>query len=406
MPRLSSAQKQVQSDFLQQVHDGRLDKSVAEGSGLPNLAYTCPDFYELEQQTVFRDNWVFAGFLHQLAQVGDMLPVEVAGQPVVLVMTEDAGILAFHNVCRHRGAKLVTEARNSKKFICPNHSWSYSLCGKLIARPHFLGGEQHDVNQSECHRADLVEIRCVTWHDWIFVNLSGEADDFANCIEPITRKLDGYDLNAMVFSESLEFEINANWKLPIENFIEPYHVFSCHPWLNDFVGMDEREAPTFDEKVLLCGYQFQKTDPARGGELPWFPNLPAVATGSCCSRTLRLKYSRTRLTCLLPGHRQLKNAVKRSRYILLAKLRRPKNTMQPGRMLSITGMISTTKTLALSSACKKAAAPTDLTAAYYLLTGIRCSSTTRNWLPNLLAAHPKNSGSRTWPLYKSLRIPY
>jgi len=274
MPRLSAAQQQVQSDFLQQVHDGRLDKSVAEGSGLPNLAYTCPDFYQLEQQTLFRDNWVFAGFAHQLTRVGDMMPVEVAGQPVVLVMTGDAGILAFHNVCRHRGAKLVTEARNRKKFVCPNHAWSYSLCGKLIARPHFLGGEQHDVNQSECHRADLVEVRCITWHDWVFVNLSGEAGDFTVCIEPITRKLEGYDLDAMVFSESLEFEINANWKLPIENFIEPYHVFSCHPWLNDFVGMDEREAPTFDEKVLLCGYQFQKTDPARGGELPWFPNLP------------------------------------------------------------------------------------------------------------------------------------
>ena len=66
MPRLSAVQQQIQNDFLQQVHDGRLDKSVAEGSGLPNLAYTCPDFYQLEQQTVFRDNWVFAGF----AQIG------------------------------------------------------------------------------------------------------------------------------------------------------------------------------------------------------------------------------------------------------------------------------------------------------------------------------------------------
>lgn len=274
MSRLTAAQQQVRREFLQQVQDGRLDKPVAEASGLPNLAYTCPDFFALEQQTVFRNNWVFAGFMHQFGKAGDMQPVEVAGQPVVLVLAEDHGIRAFHNVCRHRGAQLVTEPRNSKKFICPNHAWSYSLSGQLIARPHFHGGEQHDVNALDCHRADLVEVRCVTWHDWIFVNLEGEADDFADCIAAITRQLDGYDLNAMVFSESMEFDINANWKLPIENFIEPYHVFSCHPWLNDFVGMDEREAPSFDEKVLLCGYEFQQADPARGGALPWFPNLP------------------------------------------------------------------------------------------------------------------------------------
>ena len=274
MSRLSAAQQQVRQTFLQRIDDGRLSKSVAEGSGLPNLAYTSDDFYRLEQQTVFYKNWVFAEFAHRLERIGDMLPVEIAGQPIVLVLGEDHVIRAFHNVCPHRGARLVSECRNSRKFVCPNHSWSYSLAGQLIARPHFHGGEQHDVNRDSCHRANLVEIRCVTWHDWVFVNLSGTAGDFADCVAPITRRLEGYDMSAMRFSDSLSFDLQANWKLPIENFIEPYHVFSCHPWLNDFVGMDERDPPGFEDMVLLCGYQFQKPDPARGGELPWFPNLP------------------------------------------------------------------------------------------------------------------------------------
>ena len=72
----------------------------------------------------------------------------------------------------------------------------------------------------------------------------------------------------------MEFDLQANWKLAVENFIDPYHVFSCHPWLNGFVSMDQRQPPEFDNNVLFCGYQFQKTDPARGGALPWFPNLP------------------------------------------------------------------------------------------------------------------------------------
>ncbi len=254
--------------------DGRLERPVEQAAGLPNLCYTDADFFALEQQTVFRDNWVFAAFAHELAKVGDMLPVEIAGQPLVLVRGEN-GIRAFHNVCRHRGARLVESAGRHRKFVCPNHSWSYGLDGRLLMRPHYHGGERHDVNRAECHPADLRAVACETWHDWVFVNISASAKPFADAIAPITTRLDGYDLSAIGFADRLEFDLRANWKLAIENFIEPYHVFSCHPWLNDFVGMGERDPPTYDANVLLCGYEFGAPDPARGGQLPWFPDLPA-----------------------------------------------------------------------------------------------------------------------------------
>ena len=263
------------SDFFDKSLDERLNKPTEEGSALPNAAYTHPDFYALEQETVFRKTWVFAAFAHQLQNIGDMLPVEVAGQPIVMVKSDDSKIKAFHNVCRHRGAKLVNEAKTGRRtLVCPNHSWSYSLQGKLLARPHFLGGGRHDINRAECHRADLIEIRCAIWHDWVFVNLDGQAEDLSEHIQPIVDKLAGYDFTDLRFAQSLEFHINANWKLAIENFIEPYHVFSCHPWLNAFVSMTERDPPRFKNHVLFCGYEFQKTDPARGEGLPYFPNLP------------------------------------------------------------------------------------------------------------------------------------
>ncbi len=271
---LSNHQLQgIRSDFLKWMSDGRLELPVEQASGLPNLCYTDADFFRLEQQTVFRNNWVFAAFAHQLPQVGDTLPVEIAGQPLVIVRSRD-GIRSFHNVCRHRGARLVEKACRQRKFVCPNHSWSYDLDGKLIMRPHFHGGERHDVNQSDCHPANLRAVNCVTWFDWVFVNLSGDATAFDETVAPITRVIEDYDFDSLGFAEQLAFDIEANWKLAIENFIEPYHVFSCHPWLNSFVGMDERFAPTFDGSILSCGYEFQKTDPARGGQLPWFPNLP------------------------------------------------------------------------------------------------------------------------------------
>ena len=262
------------SDFFDEGLREKLYCAVQDGSALPNVVYTSESFEKIERAQIFRRTWVFAGFAHQIPNPGDMMPVEIAGSPLVLVRGRDARIRVFHNACRHRGAKLVLDAvQGSRSIICPNHSWSYSLDGKLMARPHFYGGDRHDVNSDRGHDSSLVSVRCDVWHDWIFVNLDGKAVDLEKYLDPLLSRLHEYDLSALSFSTSMEFDIKANWKLVIENFIEPYHVFSCHPWLNDFVGMSERTAPTFDRHVLMCGYDFRNTDPARGEGLPYFPGL-------------------------------------------------------------------------------------------------------------------------------------
>ena len=251
----------------------RLNAPAESGSALPNPAYVSHDYHQLEQNTVFRNNWVFAGFVHEIGVKGDVQPVEIAGQPILLVNTGN-GIAAFHNVCKHRGALLVTSASGANlNLTCPNHAWSYSLDGRLLARPHFFGGGRHDINRETFHRANLAKVDCVTWHDWVFVNISGDAQPFDELIAPIETRLAGYDLACAGFASSMDFEVEANWKLAIENFIEPYHVFSCHPWLNGFVGMEERSPPEFEGRVLSCGYRFARSDPARGGQLPYFPGL-------------------------------------------------------------------------------------------------------------------------------------
>ncbi len=106
------------------------------------------------------------------------------------------------------------------------------------------------------------------------MRLDDRGSSLEEYLAPVLQQLDGYDFTALRFAHALEFDINANWKLAIENFIEPYHVFSCHPWLNSFVGMAERVPPRFDKHVLSCGYEFKVVDPARGGALPYFPGLP------------------------------------------------------------------------------------------------------------------------------------
>ena len=219
---------------------------------------------------------------------------------------------------------------------------------------------------------------------------------FASYIEPITRKLEGYDFTAMRFSESLDFEIERQLETADRKF---HRTLSCIflPSLVESVCRHGRaRGADLRGQGAALRLPFQKIDPARGGELPWFPNLPVEKQDRgdwfVLFPNFAFEIFPDQVDVFIAWPRRLNNAVKRSRYILSAKPRRPKSIMLPGRISLKTGMISTTKTSALSNACKTVAAPMALTAAYCRLTGIRCSSTTRNWLPNLSAPAPSYLG--------------
>ncbi|MDP6960467.1 MAG: Rieske 2Fe-2S domain-containing protein, partial [Dehalococcoidia bacterium] len=85
--------------------------------GLPASAYTSRRFFQLEETSLFAASWSFVGFAHQLAKVGDVQPLTVAGKPVFLVRSEADKIRAFHNVCRHRNLKLIDQAGHCDALI-------------------------------------------------------------------------------------------------------------------------------------------------------------------------------------------------------------------------------------------------------------------------------------------------
>ena len=203
----------------------------AVACGLPGAAYTSETFFALENERIFADSWVFAGFAHELARPGDVAPVTVAGQPILLVRDADRRVRAFHNVCRHRNLRLVATPCNAGRAIrCPYHSWTYGLDGALHVTPYF-GGREPRAAPAGFDRAEhgLVPVRSETWHDWIFVNLNGAAPSFADFVAPVQSRLEGFDLAAIQHVTTIDLgEIGANWKLLMENFIEPYHVQFVH----------------------------------------------------------------------------------------------------------------------------------------------------------------------------------
>ena len=198
--------------------------------GLPAKSYTDESFWKKECDTVLSDGWLFVGFVHEFKKVGDVIPLFIAGKPILLIKNNNNKITAFHNVCSHRCLKLVDEKKNVGKIIrCPYHSWSYDLEGKLKAAPHIGGTNQHQPKGFNFLDHGLKPIRIYIWHDWIFINLNGKAKKFDNYAKPLIKKFDDIDLKKLKYAATLDFgKINTNWKFLIENFIEPYHVQFVH----------------------------------------------------------------------------------------------------------------------------------------------------------------------------------
>ena len=231
------------------VEPGDLGAFEAPGPvarGLPAAAYTSDAFFALENERIFGESWVFAGFAHELARPGDVVPVTVAGQPVLLVRDTKQSVRAFHNVCRHRCLELVDAAGNVGRTIrCPYHSWTYGLDGALLVAPYF-GGREPRAAPAGFDRGEhgLVPVRSETWHDWIFVDLGGSAPPLEDFVAPLVNRLDGLDFARLHHLVTLDFgEVAANWKLLMENFIEPYHV--------QFVHATTTEQPLADHYTII-----------------------------------------------------------------------------------------------------------------------------------------------------------
>ncbi len=215
--------------MIDQFEDFLNTKSAVK-HGLPSFVYSSDAFREIENQTVFTNSWVFVGFAHELKEIGDAQPVSVAGKPVFLIRNDDNEITAFHNVCRHRCLKLIESSGNCGPLIqCPYHSWIYDLKGALKATPYFSGKDRKPPPGFSLEDNGLVPVQCETWHDWVFVNIDGNAQPFDAFVAPLIKTLGGLELDQIKPVATLDFGVlETNWKSLMENFIEPYHVQFVH----------------------------------------------------------------------------------------------------------------------------------------------------------------------------------
>ena len=196
---------------------------------LPGDAYGSQAVHDWEVAHFFEGSWACIGRTGDLvlAEAGDQVAVQVGRQSFLLVRGDDGVLRGFHNICRHRGHELlaVGETRHQRGIRCPYHAWVYGLTGDCRATPRF------DTPNFDKSGFPLVEARLAEWHGWLFLNASGDAGPFEEQIGNLEVVVDGYAPESLRLGARHEYELQANWKIVVENYTECYHCDEIHPEL-------------------------------------------------------------------------------------------------------------------------------------------------------------------------------
>ena len=187
---------------------------------MPVAYYRSAEFLEMELEHLFRRQWICLARQEEIANSGDYLVSELAGESIILVRGEDNGIRALSNVCLHRGTLIAEGSGNTRRFVCPYHAWTYDLGGDLLRTPL--------VDRSECRNMQLTEFRCEVWGGFVYVNLDRDAKSLAPQLSGLTSLVSNYHMEDMKLCYSAEQTWNVNWKCLAENFMEGYHLSHVH----------------------------------------------------------------------------------------------------------------------------------------------------------------------------------
>jgi phenylpropionate dioxygenase-like ring-hydroxylating dioxygenase large terminal subunit len=207
---------------------------VSVETTLPFSWYTDEDILRREQQRIFRRSWQYAGRADQVSQPGSYMATWTGEVPVVVTRADDGEVRAFANVCRHRGSVLVEDEGRRATIQCPYHAWTYGLDGQLRAAPRSDREEAFDREE-----LSLVPMRLEAWGPLLFVTADPEPSPLAEALGEVPTLLAeaGIDMSELRFHRRVEYEVECNWKIACENYLECYHCPVAHPGFSKVVDV-------------------------------------------------------------------------------------------------------------------------------------------------------------------------
>ena len=193
---------------------------------MPAGRYTAQEYYDLEQQYIWKKSWLFAAHLDEVPEPGSFMQWDNAGQPLIIVHGMDGVVRAFYNTCRHRGAPVVTlQKGRTPRLMCGYHNWTYKTDGELVGVP-----ESQDFGPAfdkSCR--SLIAVRCEMYGKLIFVNLDENAISLREWMGPLWDEWEEFAFDKVRLAARQSFDLKCNWKVAMEANMEVYHVPFIHP---------------------------------------------------------------------------------------------------------------------------------------------------------------------------------
>jgi phenylpropionate dioxygenase-like ring-hydroxylating dioxygenase large terminal subunit len=230
-------------------NDSQTDTQVPqywERRGLPAWSYTNPELLEAEKELLFRRHWQLACHVNDVAQPGDFMTLEMLGERALIVRGKDNVVRAFHNLCRHRGSRVVAEEKGHCRsaIICPFHGWVYNLDGTL------RGASRADtLPKMDPVKMGLKPVEMDIWHGFVFVRFKpGPQPKVSDIMARFEDEVLPFKLDELlpdgdgVWTSTMK----ANWKCVRDVDNEGYHVPMAHPGLHDLYGGNYHDEPLKD----------------------------------------------------------------------------------------------------------------------------------------------------------------
>jgi glycine betaine catabolism A len=208
------------------------------GSLIPTLEgawYTSPDVFARELAAIFDRDWLCVARSADIPGPGQFQVVQAGSESVLVIRQRDGGLRAFLNVCRHRGARLCLEesGQTGRYLRCSYHAWAYELGGPLAAAPNLA--RMPDIDRDAY---GLVPVTLREWLGYVWVCLAAQPPSFEDTVVgAVTSRLgtaaaiESYAVDDLAVGRRIRYDVAANWKLLVENFMECYHCAPIHPEL-------------------------------------------------------------------------------------------------------------------------------------------------------------------------------
>ncbi|MDE2694340.1 MAG: Rieske 2Fe-2S domain-containing protein, partial [Paracoccaceae bacterium] len=222
-----------------------------ESFTLPSYMYTDIEIYELEKEKIFYKTWQYVAHKSLFAEPGDYVTLRICDQHIFVIMGDDSELRAFYNVCQHRAHELLPEGSGNvaRAIVCPYHAWAFEKTGELRGAPR-------SENRPSFNKKDfsLKSVKLEMFLDSAFVNLdpnaiplseiAGDLEDDIRSRAPFVNELDTPQSRFVADDIGLT-NINAGWKVVVDNYVECYHCEHAHKDFCDIISMDTYKHDAF-----------------------------------------------------------------------------------------------------------------------------------------------------------------